>query len=312
MAIAPLESAPADRWDLVMAHRERLLGIAHARCDNPADAEDCVQEAMLRVATFADLDESRVGQLLTSIVIRLAVDTFRVRARTARVAHKIVTPSTIGGVDGPVCDKAEAEWLAQHAQQLPAIQRDVITARASGASWDAIARNLGTSFKTVESAASRARASLRAKWWAAAILVGGFVRRVRSVLPTDNASMTAAAAVVALGVGGFSAGHVADVGSHHPAPAALWAPASAGADSAAHDRLRLISVATRPMSPSQLAGSAHTVAKVAVGNNSVGVDQQPQADPNPVRRALHCQYAIAVHTPSGAGDLPTFDTGCKE
>lgn len=59
---------------MVLPHRQRLLRLARLRAASPADAEDCVQEALLRVATHARLDQKRVGGLLTTIVLNLCAD----------------------------------------------------------------------------------------------------------------------------------------------------------------------------------------------------------------------------------------------
>ena len=74
------------RWNLVLAERERLLRLATSRLGRTTDAEDCVQEAMIRAVTFDALDESRVAALLTTITLRLCVDLQRGTQRDRRLA----------------------------------------------------------------------------------------------------------------------------------------------------------------------------------------------------------------------------------
>ncbi|HVF06080.1 MAG TPA: sigma-70 family RNA polymerase sigma factor, partial [Frankiaceae bacterium] len=151
------------RWAAVCAHRERLLRIARARVDDPHDAEDCVQEAMLRCVEFADLDEERLGQFLTTVTVRLCADVHRGRARGERLASRL---SAFWGTDpGPedaVCDRAESAWLSGRLAALTPHQRQIVEARAEGLSCGAVADRLTVPYTTVESALARARRSLRA------------------------------------------------------------------------------------------------------------------------------------------------------
>lgn len=82
--------APTDHWLMVWSHRERLHRLAVSRCATTADAEDCVQEAMLRVAARSDLDPTRLGGFLTTVLINLCVDSHRDRNRSRRVAGKLL------------------------------------------------------------------------------------------------------------------------------------------------------------------------------------------------------------------------------
>src|SRR4051794_10166902 len=56
-------SVKRSHWDLVLPHRERLLRIALRRLPSLQDAEDCVQEALIRAACTANLDESAGCQI---------------------------------------------------------------------------------------------------------------------------------------------------------------------------------------------------------------------------------------------------------
>jgi DNA-directed RNA polymerase specialized sigma24 family protein len=107
------------RWAAVTAQRERLLRIARARTLNEQDAEDCVQEAMLRCVEFAGLDEVRLEAFLTTVTIRLCADTHRVRRQRDRAAPRLAGPALAPGPEEDVCDRAEADWVAHRFRALP-------------------------------------------------------------------------------------------------------------------------------------------------------------------------------------------------
>jgi RNA polymerase sigma factor (sigma-70 family) len=150
------------RWTAVYAHRERLLRLSRARCDNLQDAEDCVQEAMLRCVEFANLDEDRLGQFLTSVTIRLCTDMHRHRSRGDRLSRRLAAFSAVDpGPEEAICDRAESAWLSTHVDTLPGRQREIVQLRAAGQSCAAVADQLRMSYAAIESALSRARRSLR-------------------------------------------------------------------------------------------------------------------------------------------------------
>ena len=188
-----------DRWQLVLPHREYLLRLALSKGVSPQDAEDCVQEAMLRCVQFADLDPTRVIAFLTTIVSRLCTDTHRSRVREDRLAVKL---TAYDGVEPPaderVCERAEAEWISVRIAALPERQRAVLAARADGQSCGEIAERLAVSYKVVESALSRARAHLRATLVASLGLAGMFVRRFRGPVAAGTSVGLVALGMVAL------------------------------------------------------------------------------------------------------------------
>jgi RNA polymerase sigma-70 factor (ECF subfamily) len=153
-------SVPHERWLNVCSHRERLLRLARVRVGD--DAEDVVQEAMLRAATFENLDEERLGELLTAITVRLCVDEHRRRNRTAQLQQRMPADRMEEpGADEQVCARAEAEWAAHVVRTLPTMQRAVVEARADGLTFDEIAERHDLSYKAVESLAARARSVVR-------------------------------------------------------------------------------------------------------------------------------------------------------
>lgn len=125
------------------------------------EVDDCVQEVLIRAATFTNLDESRLGKLLTSIALHLCVDNYRSRVRQHRlVSRGVVEHST--GPEEAVCEQAMGSWLMRQVSALSEREQQVIMARAQGLSTAQTAVSLGISHKSAESAYTRARAHLRA------------------------------------------------------------------------------------------------------------------------------------------------------
>lgn len=150
------------RWAAAYEHRERLLRLARARVGNPHDAEDCVQEAMVRAVEFDGLDEARLPQFLTTVTVRLCADVHRGRARGERLSRRLTGFwSHDPGPEESVCDRAESAWLSSRLDDLTPRQRAIIEARAEGLSCGAVAERLVVPYTTVESAMARVRRSLR-------------------------------------------------------------------------------------------------------------------------------------------------------
>jgi RNA polymerase sigma factor (sigma-70 family) len=150
-------------WPEALSHRERLLNLAHRRAPQVADAEDCVQEAILRCVEFENLDQRRLGQFLTSTTLRLCVDVHREMARTTRTELRLgAHPLDVPGPEDAICNRAEASWVATLVDDLPWQQRDVLIARAAGLSCQEIADRHRWTYKAVESALARARSTIRA------------------------------------------------------------------------------------------------------------------------------------------------------
>lgn len=192
----------ARRWELVVRHRERLVPIALARTASRADAEDAVQEAMLRAVTYPDLDETRLRAFLTTVTVRLCVDQHRQRQRELRSGTAVFHGECDDGDPEPAaCDRAEAAWAATVLATLPERQREVVAVRAGGADLAETAQRLHLSYKAVESALSRARTQLRAAMAAGASVVVALGRRSRVTVAPATA-MTAFSLTAAVVVGG--------------------------------------------------------------------------------------------------------------
>ena len=227
-----------ERWALILPHREHMLNVARRRCRTEEDAEDCVHEAMLRVAQFETLDPDRVAAMLTSVTVRLAVDVHRGRARARRYLPRLVSvPAQQPQPDEAVLDASEAQWLAAQLRNLPDREREVLRQRAAGYSAGESATRLSVSYKSVESAYTRARGRMRVWAGVGSLLVAEYLRRLRQrpeVVVASMAAMASAGCLVLTSLTPHSDNHdgVGDVRGA-TAPQALWDSAV----SAAHAQL---------------------------------------------------------------------------
>jgi RNA polymerase sigma-70 factor (ECF subfamily) len=277
----------------VLAHRERLIRLARARVGD--DADDVAQEAMLRCATFAGLDEERLGELLTSITVRLCADEHRRRVRVAHLVRRLpVDRLEEPGVDEPVCARAEAAWAAEVVRELPAMQQAIIAARAEGLSYDEISRRHRVTYKSAESAAARARAFVR-EAIAATLALTAFARR--NVAAPAVVVSAAAVALVALG-----AAPAVRVDPMTAAPAvdgrALAATAPGRAPALARPVARAVppAVRTPPRGTAGRAPAARPAPRpvVDVGKGGVGYDEH-QHEWTTRQRVEHCvRYGVQI------------------
>jgi len=150
-------------WEVLAEHRQRLLRLA-VRCGaSPDDAQDIVQDALLRAAGQQQLDPGQAGGLLTTVVRRLVIDQHRDTARRQQLSQqRRLAPGPQPGPEDDVCDHAEAAWLATRADRLPPRERLVLLARADGQRTTDLAEELACTTKAVELLHRRARRTLHA------------------------------------------------------------------------------------------------------------------------------------------------------
>lgn len=158
----PSAIATLHRWQLLLPHQERLGRVARARLRSAEDAEDCVQETLLRAAMHRNLDEARVGAFLTATVVRLCVDFYRAAERQSRLKQRAVTLVRPPDPEETACDFDEGRWMMRQAQRrLRGNEQKVMLARANGISAADVPGELKISTKAAESAFTRARMKLR-------------------------------------------------------------------------------------------------------------------------------------------------------
>ncbi|QNG55486.1 SigE family RNA polymerase sigma factor [Pseudonocardia petroleophila] len=154
---APLPNAPLTLADLYRDHRVRLVRLAVLLVDDPATAEDVVQEA------FAGLhrhwsglrdEAAAVGYLRTAVV-----NGSRSVLRRRRTAREYVPPHQVNArsAESLAMLSAEHQAVVDALATLPPRQREVLVLRYYGGLSEAeIADATGISRGTVKSTASRA------------------------------------------------------------------------------------------------------------------------------------------------------------
>jgi RNA polymerase sigma-70 factor, ECF subfamily len=168
LAVVPNPTeAPGDFDDMLRRAAPRLKRFAIRRLRDPYDAEEVVQEALLRgyqhrhrLATEDDL-----MAWLTVVTGRLAIDRIRLRARSTPVAD----PPTGGPVARDTADvvvaRHEARLALDALEAMPARQAAVLWAReVEGLSYDAISDRFALSEPSVRSLLHRARRTLRREY----------------------------------------------------------------------------------------------------------------------------------------------------
>jgi RNA polymerase sigma-70 factor (ECF subfamily) len=137
------------------------MRLVRRRLSNIQDAEDCVQEAMLRAVSHRNLDRDRLGPFLTSVAIRLCVDYHRQSERWNRLVQRAARDHGAEMPEDAVCDRDFGRWLLRQAHLLRGREQQVMLARADGISTAEFARIHQISVKAAEGAFTRGRARLR-------------------------------------------------------------------------------------------------------------------------------------------------------
>ncbi len=130
----------------------------------PMEAEDCVHDAMLRLAARPFLAPTRVGSMLVRAALRIASDhdgATAQRAATARCIAAHIEAHCVTPEDLHASRETTAELLAA-LRQLPRREQNVLRLRAiADLATAEIAARLGISVKSVENTLARARSRLR-------------------------------------------------------------------------------------------------------------------------------------------------------
>lgn len=143
---------------LVRRHAPFLVAFATRLTGSRADADDCVQEALItawqRLPELAEPD--KVRSWLTTIVSRKATDRLRRRKPTEQIVEDAVLAA-----DDPersAVRSSQMEALSRVLGELPEEQRVVwVLKEVSGYSYDEIAEQVGVSAATVRGRLARAR-----------------------------------------------------------------------------------------------------------------------------------------------------------
>lgn len=157
---------------LMGMHERRMYAVALRMCGNPEDAQDCLQEAMLRVwrAVSGFKAQSSFGTWVYRITMNTCLDELRKRKNRPNT-------SLDGLVDAGWSPADEDDTPERHAlrgevraslqgfiRELPEDMRAAIVLRdIQGYAYDEIADILGTNVGTIKSRISRGREKLREK-----------------------------------------------------------------------------------------------------------------------------------------------------
>ncbi|MEU1482506.1 sigma-70 family RNA polymerase sigma factor [Streptomyces sp. NPDC005752] len=194
---------PGNRWELIWSHRDELLEIAHSRSSSADEAEDAVQEAMIRAVEDPDVHYGRVRSWLRTATVRACAERHRQIARDRELSRSLsAAPVEPFPVEERACDRAEAEWLADRsAELLPARQAQALRLQAQDLDVGQVARTMGLSYRATESLLARARRSLRdvlAGSLTLAATVWMCARRFPRTGVTQSAGVTSAAVTLAV------------------------------------------------------------------------------------------------------------------
>lgn len=148
--------------ELVRQHRAMLLGVAIRIAKHPADAEDLVQEALLRawqaLPRFSDKAGGNFRSWAARIVTNLAISHYHARHRAARAAERMHREfDEAARTADPSLVATGRELLGC----LPVEFRETVVLYAGyGYSYQEVATALGIALGTVMSRLHRARARL--------------------------------------------------------------------------------------------------------------------------------------------------------
>lgn len=165
-APGPAQHAALTRWVHSWASRNMLMGVAR-RCGFSAeDAEDAVQEVMLRAAEHPEVADGRLQAWLCTVTVRLCMDGHRRRAaearRWARASARAAAQQRGQYFEDEVCERAEAAWIVSLAPELlPPRQVQALWLAAEGCTVQQVASHLGVRQRAAESLLARARRTLR-------------------------------------------------------------------------------------------------------------------------------------------------------
>ena len=170
LSVVPVPEAGDDVVDFEEALRRaapRLQRYAVRRLQDPHEAEEVVQEALLRAFQHRDrlATEDDLMAWVTVVTGRLVIDRLRVRNRSITVAELPPTARTGRDTADVVVARDEARLALDALEAMPARQASVLWAReVEGLSYDEIGERFALSEPSVRSVLHRARKTLRREY----------------------------------------------------------------------------------------------------------------------------------------------------
>lgn len=149
---------------LVTRHQQLVFGVALARCQDPALAEDVAQEAF--VAAWRDLDRlrdgNRVGPWVAGIARNLAANAVRTRVRRERAIAEPSAGVCVPTPEDAALEREDRELLHRALTEIPETHREsLVLFYLQGQSIAEIASALDITEDLVKQRLSRARRALR-------------------------------------------------------------------------------------------------------------------------------------------------------
>lgn len=164
----PPDGAPPLNFDAsVRRLTPRLQRYAARRLGDPHEAEEVVQEALLRAYQHAGslATEDDLAAWTTVVTGRLVIDRLRVRGRSTSVAEVPEGARTARDTADVVVGRAEARLALDALDAMPARQAAVLWAReVEGLGYDAIGERFAMTEPAVRSILTRARKALRKEY----------------------------------------------------------------------------------------------------------------------------------------------------
>ena len=157
---------------LMGMHERRMYAVALRMCGNPEDAQDCLQEAMLRVyrAISGFKAQSSFSTWVYRITMNTCLDELRKRKSRPNTSLDGLLDAGWSPEDGGESPEGHAvrgemrRVLGRYIQELPEDMRAAVVLRdIEGYPYDDIARILGANVGTIKSRISRGREKLREK-----------------------------------------------------------------------------------------------------------------------------------------------------
>ena len=148
----------------VLPLREKLLNYARKLTEDPSDAEDAVQEVMLKLWNMRQrLDEYRsIEALAMTMTHHLCMDIWRARRPDALSLDQVQAPSQSATPERLLEEKDEFRLMREIIDSLPSLQRTIIQMKdVQEYETDEIAEITGCNPEAIRSNLSRARKKVR-------------------------------------------------------------------------------------------------------------------------------------------------------
>ena len=166
-ALRLVPTQPLDFDDAVRRVRPRLHRYAIRRLGDAHEAEELVQEALLRAYSHREqlLTEEDLSAWTTVVTGRLVIDRLRVRGRSTSVADVPETSRVGRDTADVVVARDEARTALDALDAMPARQASLLWAReVEGLSYEELCERFGMTEPAVRSILTRARKALRKEY----------------------------------------------------------------------------------------------------------------------------------------------------